>query len=203
MYDGWTKVPVPISRSQIEAERRKLKKAKTKALKKAGQAKSSTKPKKTAKSNKIAKDKKKYDEEDDMDVDEIDGDDDDIEIIDWCQYVNTFDVVITTYSVLKTDFNVARAAPDRPRREDVVYSNVERPRSPLIMVEWNRVVMDEVQMVGGGKAECVSRISAIYLLIFWVYRDMVSLIPRVSSFAVSGTPARAQVSDLMHILKCV
>lgn len=196
MYDGWTKVPVPISRSQIEAERQKLKKARAKALKKAGNAKSSTKPKKTAKG------KKKYDEEDDMDVDEIDDDDDDIEVIDWCQYVNTFDVVITTYSVLKTDFNVARAAPDRPRREDVVYSNVERPRSPLIMVEWNRVVMDEVQMVGGGKAECVSRISlAILLLIFWVYRDMVSLIPRVSSFAVSGTPARAQVSDLMHILK--
>lgn len=32
---------------------------------------------------------------------------------------------------------------------------------------------------------------------------MVSLIPRRSSFAVSGTPARAQVSDLIHVLKYV
>ncbi len=30
-----------------------------------------------------------------------------------------------------------------------------------------------------------------------------SLIPRVSSFAVSGTPARSQVADLIHVLKCV
>ncbi|KAF9459395.1 SNF2 family N-terminal domain-containing protein [Collybia nuda] len=178
MYDGWTKVPVPISRTQVEAERQKLKKARAKALEKTVKTKSTVKSKKAFKG-------KKYNEDDNMDVDETDDDGDNgIEIVDWCQYVNTFDVVITTYSVLKTDFNVARAAPERPRREDVVYSNVERPRSPLIMVEWNRVVMDEVQMVGGGKAE-----------------DMVSLIPRVSSFAVSGTPARAQVSDLMHILK--
>ncbi|KAK0216540.1 SNF2 family N-terminal domain-containing protein [Armillaria nabsnona] len=106
------------------------------------------------------------------------------DIIDWCTWVNTFDVVVTTYNVLKTDFNVARAAPVRPRRTDVVYSNVERPRSPLVMCEWHRVVMDEVQMVGGGKTE-----------------DMVSYIPRLSSFAVSGTPARTQVQDLIHVLK--
>ncbi|KAK0502526.1 SNF2 family N-terminal domain-containing protein [Armillaria luteobubalina] len=106
------------------------------------------------------------------------------DIVDWCTWVNNFDVVVTTYNVLKTDFNVARAAPVRPRRADVVYSNVERPRSPLVMCEWQRVVMDEVQMVGGGKTE-----------------DMVSYIPRLSSFAVSGTPARTQVQDLIHVLK--
>ncbi|KAK0200494.1 SNF2 family N-terminal domain-containing protein [Desarmillaria ectypa] len=105
-------------------------------------------------------------------------------VVDWCTWVNTFDVVVTTYSVLKTDFNVARVAPVRPRRTDVVYSNVERPRSPLVMCEWQRVVMDEVQMVGGGKTE-----------------DMVSYIPRLSSFAVSGTPARTQIQDLIHVLK--
>ena len=32
---------------------------------------------------------------------------------------------------------------------------------------------------------------------------MVSLIPRLSSFAVSGTPARSQVSDLIHVLRFV
>lgn len=32
-------------------------------------------------------------------------------------------------------------------------------------------------------------------------RQMVSLIPRLSSFAVSGTPAKSQVADLSHVLK--
>lgn len=94
-----------------------------------------------------------------MDVDDVNGSldaEDEEEIMDWCVYVNTFDVVITTYAVLRSDLNVARAAPERPRREDVVYSNVERPRSPLVMCEWLRVIMDEVQMVGGGKTECIS-----------------------------------------------
>ena len=52
-----------------------------------------------------------------------------------------------------------------------------------------------------GKPSCVN--SAIYLslVLMLSFRDMVSLIPRLSSFAVSGTPARAQVADLMHVLK--
>ena len=32
---------------------------------------------------------------------------------------------------------------------------------------------------------------------------MVSLIPRLSSFAVSGTPAKTQIADLIHVLKYV
>ncbi|KAF7289508.1 SNF2 family helicase [Mycena chlorophos] len=103
---------------------------------------------------------------------------------DWPSYCQQFDVVIATYSTLRADLNVARVPPKRPRREDVVYSNIERERSPLIRVEWQRVIMDEVQMVGGGNVE-----------------DMVSMIPRRASFAVSGTPARAQVADLSHVLK--
>jgi E3 ubiquitin-protein ligase SHPRH len=35
---------------------------------------------------------------------------------------------------------------------------MDRPRSPLVMCEWYRVVMDEVQMVGGGKTEYVFRL---------------------------------------------
>ncbi|KAJ3979483.1 SNF2 family N-terminal domain-containing protein [Lentinula detonsa] len=119
-------------------------------------------------------------DDDAMDVDSEEEE----ENLDWCRYVHKFDVVITTYTVHQSDLNVARAPPERPRRDGVVYANIERQRSPLIMVEWARVVMDEVQMAGGGKTE-----------------DMVSLIPRRSSLAVSGTPARAQVSDLSHVLK--
>jgi len=33
------------------------------------------------------------------------------------------------------------------------------------------------------------------------FREMVSLVPRLSSFAVSGTPARVQVSDLIRVLR--
>lgn len=125
------------------------------------------------------------------------------DIMDWAHYVNTFDVVITTYTTLRVEVNVARAAPVRPRRGDVVYANVERPRSPLVSVEWMRVVMDEVQMAGGGKTEYVLHLlvsSCIYHLRF---RDMVGMIPRLSSLAVSGTPAKGQVSDLVHVIKYV
>ncbi|KAF7309597.1 SNF2 family helicase [Mycena indigotica] len=120
---------------------------------------------------------------------------------DWVQYCHHYDVVrngrlnaasrllslnkvIVTYTTLRSELNVAHAPPKRPRREDVVYSNLERERSPLIRVEWQRVVMDEVQMVGGGNIE-----------------DMVAMIPRRSSFAVSGTPVRAQLTDLSHVLQ--
>lgn len=75
-----------------------------------------------------------------------------------------------------TDVNVARPAPKRPRREDVVYSTPERARSPLILVEWAKVVMDEVQMVGGGKVEYVNffPLEIVYNR-FLPFRDMVSL----------------------------
>lgn len=75
------------------------------------------------------------------------------EPLDWCAYINTFDICITTYTTLRQDFNVASPPPVRPRREDVVYTSTQRPRSPLVMCEWYRVIMDEVQMVGGGKTE--------------------------------------------------
>jgi len=156
IYEGWAKVKVPIMEGEVEAERlRRLRakgKGKAKATKKV--AKSKRQPRLKAANAKGSKNKTAADLNDCMDVDEgqqIAGDDD--EVMDWCTYVNTFDVVITTYQVLRQDFNVARPVPVRPRREDVVYSNVECPRSPLVMCEWNRVVMDEVQMVGGGKTE--------------------------------------------------
>ncbi|KAJ6504820.1 SNF2 family N-terminal domain-containing protein [Mycena vitilis] len=173
VYEGWTKVKVPISPGDVEKERALRLRAATR-----GKGKGNRQTKKGK--GKGAPSER----EDERELDEDEAGEDVGEVLDWCSYVQGFDVVITTYQILKTDFNVARAAPKRPRREDVVYSNVERPRSPLIMVEWNRVIMDEVQMAGGGNVE-----------------DMVSMIPRLASFAVSGTPARTQVPDLMHVLR--
>lgn len=40
-------------------------------------------------------------------------------IVDWCSFINTFDVCVTTYNTLRQDLSVARAPPVRPRREDV------------------------------------------------------------------------------------
>ncbi|KAG8900823.1 hypothetical protein FRB99_005746 [Tulasnella sp. 403] len=105
--------------------------------------------------------------------------------MDWRTYVGRFDVVLTTFSTLMKDVSVARPPIKRPRREIAVYqSNDERFRSPLVLVEWHRVIMDEVQLVGGGKAA-----------------EMVSLIPRRSSLAVSGTPAKAHIHDLIAPLR--
>ncbi|KAI0789257.1 SNF2 family N-terminal domain-containing protein [Abortiporus biennis] len=169
IYEGWAKVPVPISESDAQAAREKRENARKRAKRSRAMKKS------------IAKGKRRAD---DSDVEMEDVEDEDEEIVDWCTYVHEFDVVITTYDVLQQDLGVARPPPIRPRRNIVQYSNVERSRSPLIMCEWYRVIMDEVQMVGGGKAQ-----------------EMVSLIPRLSSFAVSGTPARNNVGDLIHVLK--
>lgn len=73
----------------------------------------------------------------------------------WADYVHQYDVVITTYSVLRTEIWVARPPPDRPKREDADYGTYRQCRSPLVLVKWKRVVMDEVQMVGGGQAASV------------------------------------------------
>ncbi|KAJ7224511.1 SNF2 family N-terminal domain-containing protein [Mycena pura] len=174
LYEGWNRVMVPITTTDVEKERIKRLRAKTRGQRKSKSNKTKGKDKKLDPSN----------SEDDPGEYGAASAEDVGEIVDWCSYVQEFDAVIVTYSTLRTDVNVARAPPKRPRREDVIYSNIERPRSPLILVEWNRVVMDEVQMVGGGHVE-----------------DMVSMIPRLASFAVSGTPARTQVSDLSHVLK--
>ncbi|TBU46840.1 SNF2 family N-terminal domain-containing protein [Dichomitus squalens] len=198
IYEGWQKVTVPISDRDIALEREKRKAAKAKARAAAaaranGKGKKKTVASRAPKARGSSKGKgkacaKDSDEEDGMDVDSEHEheakDENEEEILDWCAYVNTFDVCITTYNVLQHDLGVARPPPSRPRRAFVQYSTAARSRSPLVMCEWYRVIMDEVQMVGGGKTE-----------------EMVSLIPRLSSFAVSGTPARSQVADLIHVLK--
>ncbi|KAH8114834.1 SNF2 family N-terminal domain-containing protein [Phellopilus nigrolimitatus] len=163
VYEGWTKVPVPITAREAQDT----------ALRK---MRANRRPKMEA-----------------LDEGDIADDDDagDFPLTEkekkelakagnqmtWCDFVQQYDVCIT-------NLGVARAPLQRPRREVAKYVEIYRDRSPLVMVEWNRVIMDEVQMVGGGKTE-----------------EMVSLIPRISSFAVSGTPARSSVDDLIHVLK--
>ncbi|KAL5520312.1 hypothetical protein ACEPAG_9526 [Sanghuangporus baumii] len=171
VYEGWTKVPVPIT----------VQEAKDKILREARDRRQA----------KIKVHPEDDDLDDDDDVGELDLTADEKKELEkasnqktWCDFIQEYDICITTYNNLQHDLGVARAPLQRPRREVAKYVEIYRDRSPLVMVEWNRVIMDEVQMVGGGKTE-----------------EMVSLIPRLSSYAVSGTPARASVDDLIHVIK--
>jgi len=141
IYDGWSKVQVPITEDEAEAERQR----RLKIASKGSEAPVSSKAKRSVK-NKGKSKRRKYESDEDTDDEDTKGPTYPglrEEVLDWCSYINTFDVCITTYNVLRQDLCVARPAPTRPRREDVVYSNIRR-RSPLVMCEWYRVIMDEV-----------------------------------------------------------
>ncbi|EIW68737.1 hypothetical protein TREMEDRAFT_71902 [Tremella mesenterica DSM 1558] len=96
-------------------------------------------------------------------------------------YLRAHDIVITTYNDLQQDLTVAHPPPERSRRNNTVYKLNERWRSPLVMVEWWRVIMDEVQLCGNSTHAA----------------EMVALIPRRNSLAMSGTPARTDIKDLI------
>ncbi|KAG8695595.1 hypothetical protein FRC09_009062, partial [Ceratobasidium sp. 395] len=104
----------------------------------------------------------------------------------WNALVRKHDVVVTTYQVLQKDVHFARPPVKRPRREG--RSEPVRKRSSLITIEWARVIMDEVQLMGNAGAQ-----------------EMVSMIPRRASFAVSGTPVNRSntVQDLDKTLKFI
>ena len=125
IYDGWTKVPVPI----VKNDRERLLLAALKGDKQKKKKKSQAKGKKAVTGN------------DDGSSSSADSE------LEWPDYVHQFDVVITTYSVLRSEIWVAR-----PGRETVTPTSGGHARSPLVTVKWKRVVMDEVQMVGGGQA---------------------------------------------------
>lgn len=196
VYEGWAKVKGPITVADVKAE---MAKSRSVVAQKAP-AKNKTRAKRRGKA------RFKGLEDGDIVMGDEDQNSHDVgtnsdPIVDWASYINQFDVCITTYKVLQTDMLVARAPPERSRREGVEYKNVRRPRSPLVVCEWYRVIMDEVQMMGAGKSEFVLPSFAYSLADIYHSREMVSLIPRLSSFAVSGTPARAQALDLIGVLR--
>ena len=142
VYEGWSKVKVPISEADVAA-----------AVLRRAKISSPRKNRKTSKASARARSATLTIE--DADVKMHDAAEEQEPIVDWCTYVNEYDVCITTYNVLAHDLGVARPPPQRPRRDGATYANLPRPRSPLVMCEWHRVIMDEVQMVGGGKTAYV------------------------------------------------
>jgi E3 ubiquitin-protein ligase SHPRH len=143
IYDGWTKVAVPIVKDDRELQLGSLRLDDDNLQKK----KNGAKGKKRASDDSDYTDSTVAEESTPRRSKRRRNNQ-----LDWCNHVHQFDVVITTYSVLRSEIWVARPPPDRPKREDAMYTTTARARSPLVMVKWQRVVMDEVQMVGGGQA---------------------------------------------------
>lgn len=99
----------------------------------------------------------------------------------WSEYAKQFDIIVVSFSTLQKEMGVALKEQPRSRREPRKY---ERPRCPLIQLEFFRVVCDEIQMVSN-----TSRAGQV-----------VSMIPRHSSLAVSGTPVQ-KVDDITSLFK--
>ncbi|KAJ9645120.1 hypothetical protein H2199_003124 [Coniosporium tulheliwenetii] len=93
-----------------------------------------------------------------------------------------YDVVLTTYSILSREIHYAKAHPQRTLRHEKAY---EPRKSPLVEISWWRVCLDEAQMVESGVSQAAT---------------VARLIPRCNAWAVSGTPLRKDVQDLLGLL---
>ena len=92
------------------------------------------------------------------------------------------DIVLTTYNTLASEIYYSSTTPERNLRHDKKY---ERRKSPLIQIDWWRVVLDECQMVESGVSHAAK---------------VAQLIPRRNAWAVSGTPLKRDAADLLGLL---
>lgn len=92
----------------------------------------------------------------------------------WAAWAKTLDVIVVSFETLAKELAVSSKAPTRSMRRPQRY---ERPQSPLTQLAFWRVVMDEVQLVGGNAAKTMA------------------MVHRHASIAVSGTPVR-RLDDL-------
>ncbi|EHK99867.1 putative Uncharacterized ATP-dependent helicase [Glarea lozoyensis 74030] len=92
------------------------------------------------------------------------------------------DVVVSTYNVLAVEIHFTQLNPEKSLRQKSKYP---RPKSPLMTLQFFRVVMDEAQMIESGvsNAAVVAR-----------------MVPRVNAWCVTGTPVRKDVTDLLGLL---
>ena len=91
-----------------------------------------------------------------------------------------YDIVFTTYEVLKREIHFARPDSERTRRFERKYDRLE---SPLIKIRWWRVCLDEAQMI-----------EHAVTLTAQVARN----IPRINAWAVTGTPVGRNGLDDLH-----
>jgi E3 ubiquitin-protein ligase SHPRH len=97
-------------------------------------------------------------------------------------YLASSDIVISSYSILAAEINFTQLNPEKTLRQASKYP---RPKSPLMALQFFRVVMDEAQMIESGvsNAAIVAR-----------------MVPRVNAWCVTGTPVRKDVKDLLGLL---
>lgn len=98
------------------------------------------------------------------------------------EHLLQFDVVLTSYPVLSRELHHATPPPDRSLRHKKVH---ERRNSPLVDISWWRVCLDEAQMVESGVSQAAK---------------VARIIPRCNAWAVSGTPLRNNITDLVGLL---
>ncbi|KAJ3384193.1 hypothetical protein HDU84_003097 [Entophlyctis sp. JEL0112] len=113
------------------------------------------------------------------------------------QELSTKSIVLTTYTVLRSELHFARPDSDRPRRTCVLATassmsggaaarKYARPRSPLKEIKWWRCVMDEAQMVEASASAAA---------------EMARMLPRVHAWAVTGTPVSAKSAGLTAVAR--
>ncbi|CAK7233063.1 hypothetical protein SBRCBS47491_008480 [Sporothrix bragantina] len=95
------------------------------------------------------------------------------------------DVVVTTYSDLKSELHFAMAPPERKMRSSADDIPRYRPRSPLVQVSWWRVCLDEAQEIESGVSNTAT---------------VVRYVPRINAWGVTGTPVKDGVQDLWGLL---
>ncbi|KAL4783489.1 SNF2 family N-terminal domain-containing protein, partial [Aspergillus varians] len=92
------------------------------------------------------------------------------------------DIVLTTYNVLAREIHYAGNAPKRNLRHE---KRFEPRKSPLVKISWWRVCLDEAQMIESGVSNAAK---------------VARLIPRQMAWAVTGTPLRKDITDLLGLL---
>ncbi|GKZ39074.1 hypothetical protein AbraIFM66950_011832 [Aspergillus brasiliensis] len=92
------------------------------------------------------------------------------------------DVVLTTYNVLAREVHYSGDAPKRNLRHA---KRFEARKTPLVQISWWRVCLDEAQMIESGVSNAAR---------------VARLIPRQLAWAVTGTPLRKDIADLLGLL---
>ena len=94
----------------------------------------------------------------------------------------TYDIVITTYAVFSAELHFALEPPQRARRYERAYP---RTMSPLVKISWWRLCLDEAQMIENGYSQAAA---------------VARVIPRINAWAITGTPVKDDVRDLLGLL---